>query len=231
MLLLDLDGTVVWEGNPDWDPEFGSYLDEPLAALVANRHQRELQAAGPTIEAAEAAFQARDYPKALELWSEIAAIDAPHPRVALAKHGLARLEERAEERIARAQGLAGDGRYLQALSILQSTAHELDGSTGGAKAARFATEMEESTPYRTAKRAGNRIERAEKALVTGKTAKLEEDLRALLEKSTPEDDPWVAERAQWLLEALAAGREADALLPDYLAAFPELEDPRAASGS
>jgi hypothetical protein len=47
-LLLDVDGTVSWEGDPGfqvgigWDPALGSFLDDPLAELVKTRKLKEL---------------------------------------------------------------------------------------------------------------------------------------------------------------------------------------------
>ncbi|MHC4892057.1 MAG: hypothetical protein ACYTFV_01595 [Planctomycetota bacterium] len=48
VLILDLDGRVVWEGDPGfsinagWDPSVGSYVDEPLAELIKRRRLDEL---------------------------------------------------------------------------------------------------------------------------------------------------------------------------------------------
>jgi hypothetical protein len=48
LLLLDLDGTVVWEGDPGfaigvpWKPGDGSFLDGPLAKLIAERRLETL---------------------------------------------------------------------------------------------------------------------------------------------------------------------------------------------
>jgi len=48
ILLLDLDGTVIWEGDPGFEinevpvPPFESYLDDPLDELVQSRKLREL---------------------------------------------------------------------------------------------------------------------------------------------------------------------------------------------
>jgi hypothetical protein len=229
-LLVDIDGTVVWEGNPDFDPEHGSYLDEPLAALVARRKLWELLAAGEAIEAAEAAFLAGDFGLAGRLWKPVAALDVPHPRVQLARNGQARLEERARDRIQEAVELAAAGRRLEALALLRATARDFTGSAAATEATRQASELAESRAGREALRVASRIQRAERVLVNGKLGELEKQLRSLLEKSEPGDDPWVAERARWLLEALAARRNAGDLLEDYLRAFPTLEDPRAAAG-
>jgi len=49
VLLLDIDGKVVWEGDPGfssaepWKPGFESYLDTPLAELVAKRKLRQMR--------------------------------------------------------------------------------------------------------------------------------------------------------------------------------------------
>jgi tetratricopeptide (TPR) repeat protein len=49
VLLLDVDQKVVWEGTPglefgkEWQPGGGSYLDAPLAELLAKRHLRDVK--------------------------------------------------------------------------------------------------------------------------------------------------------------------------------------------
>ena len=49
LLLLDVDQTVAWEGDPGfafgdpWTPEFESYLATPLAQLISRRHLESIQ--------------------------------------------------------------------------------------------------------------------------------------------------------------------------------------------
>ncbi|MEO0650364.1 MAG: hypothetical protein AAFZ65_06770, partial [Planctomycetota bacterium] len=52
ILIIDLDGRVVWEGDPGfsigqpWDPSLGSYVDEPLKELIERRRLDELLPCG-----------------------------------------------------------------------------------------------------------------------------------------------------------------------------------------
>jgi tetratricopeptide (TPR) repeat protein len=79
VLLLDVDQRVVWEGTPglefgkEWQPGTGSYLDAPLAELLAKRHLRDvklwlLKWDGPD---GEAAFKHGDVAAALPFLKEV----------------------------------------------------------------------------------------------------------------------------------------------------------------
>lgn len=226
MLLLDLDGTVVWEGNPDYEPEHGSYLDQPLADLVERRKLRELHAALAALERAEEAFGAGLWAEAWAAWAPVASLGVEHPRVALARAGLARIEERAAEEAAAAARLGAEGRVLQAHARMQQVASSFAGARAAAQAAERAQELARTREHREALRAANRIARAEKQLLAGKLDALRTELEQVLAKATPADDPWVEERARWLLEGLAGGVPVEELAASYRARWPELGELR-----
>lgn len=226
MLLLDVDGSVAWEGNPDYDPEYGAYVDEPLAELVKRRKLVELRAAGPELERAQALFDQGKYVEAAEAWRAVAALDVPHPAVSAARAGLKRVEERAAERMEEARAFREAKRTLQALAVMNEVANAFAGTRAAGEASEEAEALAKTKEYHAALKAGNRVMRAEKLLVSGKIDDLKAALQTVLEKATAEDDPWVAERASWLLEGIAAQPDAGELLSAYLERWPELEDPR-----
>jgi tetratricopeptide (TPR) repeat protein len=93
LLLLDVDGKVVWEGDPGfergvgWDRSVGSFLDDPLDELIATRKLRALRAwLAAWTETAEPALARGDLPAALETLQASADLDAGSaPEVATAQ--------------------------------------------------------------------------------------------------------------------------------------------------
>lgn len=218
--LLDSDGSVVWEGNPDYHPEHGSYLDEPLAALVSRGRLRELKRAEEGLRLAELDWAEGRRAAAAERWRAIVGLGVTHPLVARARAGLERLEALAQERLAEAADLEAQGRVLQALLLLEASGVELAGSPSEAELARRATALAGGRAVRDARRLLNRLTRAEADLGRDRVPAAREALAEMAARLGEGDDPWAVERCLYLLEGLQAGRGAKELLADYRALFP-----------
>ncbi len=222
VLVIGSDGRVAWEGNPDYHPDFGTYVDQPLAELVEREELTSLLAARADEEAAEAAWLAGRYAEAGRLWRPIAAIENAGAAVVVrARAGIERLALLAADRLDTARSLESEGRRLQAMDVLRRAAHEFASTAGGEAAEQAAGELAESKGYRAALRVANRLVRAERGLA-GEVEALRGALEKVLARAEPTDDPWVAERVQWLLEALEGGLEGGALGAAYGEAFPAL---------
>ena len=222
VLVIGSDGRVVWEGNPDYHPDFGTYADQPLAELVEREELAALLAAREAEAAAQAAWVAGRYAEAGRLWGPIAAIENALAAVVVrAREGLERLAVLAADRRDAARAFEADGRRLQAMAALRGAASEFAGTPGGEEAAREAEELAETKAYRAALRVAHRLERAERGL-GGDPGALRAALEKVLARSEPTDDPWVAERLTWLLKALEGGLEGGALGAAYGEAFPAL---------
>ncbi len=220
--LLDLDGSVVWEGNPDFHPEHGSYLDEPLAGLVRSRRLPELVRAEETLRLAELAFAEGRYADAAEAWRQVAELGVTHPRVARARAALGRLEELGEGWLAEAAELEAGGRVLQAARRIGRVANELPGTAVAGRAAERAAALASSKALRDARRLENRLARVEADLGRNRIPAAREVLVDMRAKLVGNEDPWAAERVRFLLEGLEAARPAAELLVDYRLVFPDL---------
>ncbi len=222
VLVIASDGTVAWEGNPDFHPDFGTYVDQPLAELVEREGLGRLSAARAPEAAAQRAWVAGRYAEAAGLWGPIAAFERTNAAVvARARAGLERLEVLAADRVDAARAFEADGRLLQAMAALQGAANDFVGMRGGVAAARAIEELGASQAYRAALKVGNRLTRAERGL-SGDVAELREALEKVLARSGVADDPWVEERCRWLITALEIGLEGAELVAAYGSAFPNL---------
>ena len=100
LLLLDLNHEVVWEGDPgfkggvSYEEQPGSYLDEPLAALIANRKLAQVQAWKKRwSEVARPALASGDFDRALPVLREAADYDWKYfPAVLEANSRLSQIE-------------------------------------------------------------------------------------------------------------------------------------------
>lgn len=221
MLLIDVDGTVAWEGNPDYDQAFGTYLDEPLGKLVADRKLASLLEARGLLEQASAAFDAGRTLEALEAWRAVVEIGVEHPLVARARRGLAALEARGDALAAEAERRLAAGRVIEALALLEEIAGGYPGLETAGRATARLEELRKQGSVRAARRLLNVLARAETLLERGREEQAAATLAGLLDRLGPDDDPRVGERARFLREGLAAGRPPQELLAAYRAAFPE----------
>ncbi|RMH02340.1 MAG: hypothetical protein D6702_09130 [Planctomycetota bacterium] len=161
ILLLDVDGTVVWEGDPGfkigvgWDPLAGeTFLDGPLLDLVERRHLRELKEHAGKVAAAQQLFDRGRIRQALETLAPLAALDAVFdPEVRAARDLVARIEAEGARMPAEAAALRADGYPLRAEALLRRCAEEFVGTPTGQLAAQRLAEWDRDKEIRAARRA------------------------------------------------------------------------------
>ncbi|MEY2746355.1 MAG: hypothetical protein RL112_1397, partial [Planctomycetota bacterium] len=196
----------------------GSYLDEPLAKHLEASRWKELRAATPRLEEADARRAKGDAAGALALWREVAAIPTEHPVVARAKAGLAGLATEAEARMVRAGELAASGRALQGGRELSRVAR-LYAGLDEAQAARAALDkLEAGKAWKEASRAEKKLVAAEKQVASGKAGPAAQSLGEWLAKLDQKLDPELRERGEALVAAAQAADPA-AELAGYRARF------------
>lgn len=220
--LLDLEGKVVWEGNPDYNVEYGTYVDEPLADLVAKSKLAELKAAAPEVDEGERALAKGDVAAAIERLKPVAALDVPHPFVARAKKGLAAIEVLGEEALARADAFVKGNRVLQAAKVLEATSARFAGVASGDAAKKAGEKLAASKAFKNAKPLDNRLRGAEKMLAQNKVAPAVESVTTTKEKLAADGDPWLLERAAFLLDGAKTAKDGKELLARYRERFAEL---------
>lgn len=218
--LIDTEGRVVWEGNPDWQAQFGSLLDEPFEELVKRGHLAELRAAEKAVEEARSAFAKAEYARAWELAAPVAKLEVAHASVNAARDLLARLEREAAARLALSEELAKAGRTLQSVRALEALARDFAASKAAAGAALLLEKRTKSGAYQTARGLENKLRAAEQHLKGKALDKARASIDGTLAKLDAKSDVWLAERARWLAKELAAAKDARALLDAYAAAFP-----------
>lgn len=202
--LLGLDGRVAWEGNPDYKPEYGTYLDEPVADLVAKSHLKELLAARPTLDAADAAFAAGDFAAAAKIWRPIVALDVPNEGVIRARRGLLRIDAEGAARLARARSLALEKRVLQAALQFEETARLFAGFGIADEAKQAHAALVKSKGFVAQRGLEGLLKSAERSAAAKKPDAARETLEKLFSKLEPNSDPSLRERAEALRAKLQA---------------------------
>ena len=216
--LVGVDGRVVWEGNPDWKPEYGSYLEEPLARHLEASRWKELRVASSRLEEADARRAKGDVPGALASWRELAAIPTEHPVVARAKAGLAGLAAEAQARMARAEELAAAGRVLQGAREHARVARTYGGLAQAEAAQAALAKLEGGKAWKESTRAEKKLLSAEKQVASGKAAVAAQAIGEWLAKLEPKLDPELRERGE-ALAAMAGAADPAAELAAYRARF------------
>jgi Tfp pilus assembly protein PilF len=125
ILIVDVDGTVAWEGDPgfkighDWRAGEESYVDAPLQELVTKRRLQELAQWRASWEAAKQAMARGDFAGAAPALMAAKELDwRVDPQVLEARTRLNALLTTLDDAATFAQGLAADGREaaLEALA-------------------------------------------------------------------------------------------------------------------
>ncbi len=176
MLLLDVDGVVVWEGDPGLQPGRGwktgdsdTYLDGPLKTLVDRLDLNALyQNLGAQAEA-EALLAEGKPREALVAIAKLADLDADYaPEVHAARDLRDRIEALGTQWISAAAEEVDRGHPLYAAALYQKVAEEFRGSATGDFAAARHKDAVRSAAFKTARKAWREIEKAVAAAQRGR---------------------------------------------------------------
>lgn len=210
ILVLDVDGTVVWEGDPGfrigigWDPLAGeTFLDGPLKDLVERRHLRELARLAGAVEASRDLAQRGQIRQALEAIRPLVALDADfEPEVAEAKALQARIEAAGIELPVAAAAALEAGYPIRAEVLLRTCAAEFLGTATGDLAGERLRKLDKDKEVRAARRAWTYFQKAADDAEAGR-----DQARVLsnLDKAKAASDcPEVEEAYQALVAALGS---------------------------
>ncbi|KAA3607787.1 MAG: DUF1080 domain-containing protein [Planctomycetota bacterium] len=176
ILLLDVDGTVVWEGDPGfkigvgWQPEDGeTFLDGPLKDLVERRKLREIQAALPALAEAKGSFAQNQIRIALQQIQPLADLDASwHPQVKEAQELRYTIESLGSRLPVQATEALAAGRPLTAEALLNLAEQEFAGTDLASLAKIQKDKLFRDSRYRKAAKAMKSMEKAVKEAERGR---------------------------------------------------------------
>ena len=168
ILVLDVDGSVTWEGDPGfkigvgWDPLGGeTFLDGPIKDLVERRKLVELERLAGTVKRAQQLYELGQIRQALAALAPMTAIDADfEPEVAEAKELQARIEAEGVQLPVRAAAAMEQGYPIQAERLLRLCAEEYVGTATGDLAGERLRKLEKDKGARAARRAWTFFEKA-----------------------------------------------------------------------
>ena len=168
VLLLDVDGTVAWEGDPGlhigtgWDPAAGAtFVDGALEDLVERRRLRELEELGPRLEQARALAAQRQWRAALEALAPLADLEAVFdPRVAAARTLRLQIMDEGAKQLLRAVQHWEAQEPLRALAAAAAVAEGFPGTLPAEQAAERRRDWEKQPQARAAQKAWKALEKA-----------------------------------------------------------------------
>jgi hypothetical protein len=178
ILVMDVDGEVIWEGDPGlvpgrgWKPGDGeTYLDGPIKEIIEKRRLKEIRKFAPELPKATKLARAGMLAQAWTAIRPLAELDADFsPIVQRARDLRDFLEGAGAQLLGEAETHAAEGYPLRAAALLDKVSVDFVGtSTGDLAAGRLKT-LEKSTPYREVKRAWRSMDKALKSAERGKAA-------------------------------------------------------------
>ena len=194
ILVLDVDGKVYWEGDPNlpfkrgWDPEapVATPLDTIIEELITDRKMREILKFSTGLTRAYDFFEQGKWSATLEAVMPLAELDADYsPLVRDAQLLVDRVEAEGAAIPSRAAQLIDEGYPLQAQQILDILVNEFAGtSLADDLGAPRKRKLERSTLYRTAKSNMRKIEKARQHIDSGRPDDAREVLRKLKDAQT-----------------------------------------------
>jgi hypothetical protein len=194
ILVLDVDGKVYWEGDPNlplkrgWDPEspIVTPLDTILEELISDRKMREILKFSSGLAKAEVFFEQNKWAAALQAAIPLAELDADYsPHVLRARLLIDKVEAEGASLPDRAAQLIDDGYPLQAQQVLTTLVEEFAGTTlADDLGAPRKRKLERSTLYRTAKSNMRKLEKAQQHIDSGRTDDAREILREMKDAQT-----------------------------------------------
>jgi len=162
--LIDMNGKVVWEGNPEWSKRHGSYLDQPLEELIKKRHLREIALCREEFPRASQALAAGRYAEAYEIYKPFEKMDPSHPDVRFAQKELVRICAAAAGLLTLAEERAQAGNYLGAFRLLDLLRSEFTSCAESKDAERQLALLEKNKGYKDCLWIEHRIESAFEAI-------------------------------------------------------------------
>jgi len=165
--LIDLDGTVVWEGNPDWSRKHGSYLDQPLKELVKARGLKAIAAYRKEFPRAREALEAGRYKQAYEVYRKFERLDPAHPDVRFAQAELSKLRDAVDEIFERARERIDRANFAGAMDLLKLLVNDFPMGQREAEIEAAAIELEADAFYKDCRWIEHRFEAALEAYDDG----------------------------------------------------------------
>ncbi len=177
ILLLDVDGTVVWEGDPGfkigvgWQPGSGeTFLDGPLQTLADQRRLRELSVHVRDLERGRLLYRSGRFHDALQALAALAGLDGAEfaPEVQEARRLRTRIEAEGAQLPSLAEEALRQGHPLRAEALLQTARTEFAGLPIAALAEERYAALEKDASLRAARRAWKEFARAAKDASRGR---------------------------------------------------------------
>lgn len=192
ILVLDIDGTVTWEGDPGLIPGRGwqagdgeTYLDGPIKEIIEKRQLDAIQKLAPQLERATKYARAGLFAEAYVAIQPLAELDAAFsPTVQRARDVRDFVEGVGAQLMNDAEQQAAAGYPLRAAALLDKVATDFAGGATGDLASGRLEQLERDTGYREVRKAWRSMEKAFKNAERGReAAELLPDLDAALEAS------------------------------------------------
>lgn len=194
ILVLDVDGKVYWEGDPNlpltrgWDPEAPvlTPVDTIIEELIADRKMREILKFATGLVKAEAFFKQGEWAAALEAIMPLAELDADYSPLVRKAHLLVdKVEAEGASLPDRAAQLIDNGYPLQAQQLLTTLVEEFAGTAiADDLGAPRKRKLERSSLYRTAKSNMRKLEKALQHIEGGRLSDAREILRKMKDAQT-----------------------------------------------
>lgn len=177
ILVMDVDGTVIWEGDPGLQPGRGwvegdaeTYLDGPLKELLSKRRLKELNELLEAGVQAERYYRAGMYRTAVEAILPLAELDADFaPEVVAARDLLERIEGAGASILSQGEVHQNSGYFLRAEAFYAKVSGEFQGTPTGDLAAQRLDSLQAMKSFRDARKHWRELEKISKAAEKGKT--------------------------------------------------------------
>jgi len=211
ILLIDVDGKVVWEGDPGFrigtgwpGGENDSYLDGPLRNLVQKRHMKELVQFSGAEKKGSALLEKGDFAAALETLAPLADLDADFdPGVRQARQLQNRIIALADGLPREAEKALEAGWPLRAEALLKKALEGFPGSSTANLARSRLARLRRDARYRQASKAWKLLGKAVRdAAHSGNPDKIGQDIDAAAAAS---DLPEITAAVGDLRQALRSG--------------------------
>ncbi|MGB0954044.1 MAG: tetratricopeptide repeat protein [Planctomycetota bacterium] len=194
ILLIDVDGTVAWEGDPNLSLDQGwtyaeqvqTPLDHAIESLITKRALRELNELAKNFDKAMICFEDGRLRAALKLLNPLAELDADFDiRVQDARALIDTIEGIGAELPVAAEDAAKDGRPLTAHAMLTRAVSEFPGTGIADLSASRLRKLERTDDYRKASKAWKSLTRAAADAEKGREA---EKIATSLDKAAAASD-------------------------------------------